>query len=89
MSWIKNNDNDYSKTIGKHGTLSCTRHCIFGDTWWEINYSDEYIDECRETDDDEVNHNDTEKVLKYADDWLLALIKDISNKYNKLREKDI
>lgn len=86
MSWAKNSDNDYSKIIGKSGTLSCTKHCIFGDIWWEINYGDEYIDKYIETDDEEVNHNDTEKVLKYADDWLAELIESISNKYNKLRE---
>lgn len=67
--------------------LSCTKHCIFGDTWWEINYSDEYIDKYIETDDEEVNHSDLEKVLKYTDDWLSELIEDISNKYNKLREE--
>ena len=87
MSWIKNNDNDYSKTIGKHGTLSCTKHCSFGETWWEINYSDEYIDECRETDNEEVNPERIDKVLEYADNWLSELIQNIKTKYNKLEVK--
>ncbi|WP_024346078.1 hypothetical protein [Lacrimispora indolis] len=89
MNWAKNNDNDYSKTIGKSGTLSCIKHCMLGDTWWEIDYDDEYINKYIETDNEEVNHNDTEKVLKYADDWLSELIENISNKYNKLREESI
>lgn len=84
MSWIKNNDNDYSKTIEKQGTLSCTKHCILGDTWWEINYSDEYIDECRETDEEEVNPERIDEVLQYADKWLSELIGNIKTKYNGL-----
>lgn len=87
MRWIKNSDDDYSRIIGKHGTLSCTKHCIFRDTWWEINYSDEYIDECRETDDEEVNPECVDKVLKYADEWLFELIDNIKTKYNKLEVK--
>ena len=87
MSWIKNNDNDYSKTIGKSGTLSCTKHCIFRNTWWVISYEDEYIERYIETDNEEVDHNNTEKVLKYAEDWLSELIENIKAKYNKLEVK--
>lgn len=84
MSWIKNNDSDYSKTIGEHGTLSCTKHCSLGDIWWEIDYEDEYVDKYVETDEDEIDPEKVDRVLEYADKWLFELIENIKAKYNKL-----
>lgn len=89
LSCTKNNDNNYSKTIGKSGTLYCVKHHSFGDTWWEIDYGDEYIDKYIETDDEEVDHNNVEKVLKYADDWMSELIENIALKYGELNGDDL
>lgn len=85
MIWLKNNNDYYTKSIGNTGVLFCIRHRSFGDIWWEINYSDEYIDKYIETDNEEIDHENIEKVLEYADNWLSELIENIKTKYNNLK----
>lgn len=69
--------------------MFCIKHCKFGNSWWEINYSDEYIDKYVETDEDEIDPKNVDRVLEYADKWLFELIESIKTKYNELEVNNI
>jgi len=87
--WNKKNDCYYTKSICKNGILDCIKHNIRDNLWWEITYSDEYIDKYIEIDEDDIDVNNIEEVLEYADNWLSELIEDVLNKYNKLNISEI
>lgn len=76
MGWVKESDRVYSKKI-YNVNIYCVKQELLGEVWWLISYGDCHIDKYIEAGEEEVDVDDIEEVLKYADNWFEGLVEDI------------